>query len=247
MIISHKHKYIFIGLPFSASSAINKELIAQYDGEPLLAKHSNIPLVRKVFPDLELSDYYIFAVVRDPLDMCFSVYNKFVTNAYDVFTDPKYFVENGGHVDIRAREKYKVINEEGLNFQEFLQRYYANIPYDNFLSLNTNELNGIIFFDQLNTGFLQCLREIGLTPKRDLPIHNQTSKKIQNYTLESNFEQRLFFPFKYYNRKWFGQKIELKWFFNYLSFRIVNFYRHKKWITRDYKYYINRANKSMVD
>ena len=33
MIISHKHKYIFIGLPFSGSSAISKELIEEYEGE----------------------------------------------------------------------------------------------------------------------------------------------------------------------------------------------------------------------
>ena len=36
MIISHKYKFLFIGLPFSASSAISKELHLQYNGEPYL-------------------------------------------------------------------------------------------------------------------------------------------------------------------------------------------------------------------
>ena len=40
MIISHKYKYLFIGLPFSASSAISKELNTRYEGQPLLRKHS---------------------------------------------------------------------------------------------------------------------------------------------------------------------------------------------------------------
>ena len=40
MIISHKYKFLFIGLPFSASSAITKELYASYEGEPFLRKHS---------------------------------------------------------------------------------------------------------------------------------------------------------------------------------------------------------------
>ena len=34
MIISHKYKYLFIGLPFSASSAISQELYIKYDGKP---------------------------------------------------------------------------------------------------------------------------------------------------------------------------------------------------------------------
>jgi len=42
VIISEKWKYIFVGLPYSASSAISKELIEKYDGKPLLGKHSNI-------------------------------------------------------------------------------------------------------------------------------------------------------------------------------------------------------------
>ena len=40
MIISHKYKFLFIGLPFSASSAITKELHKEYEGKPCLRKHS---------------------------------------------------------------------------------------------------------------------------------------------------------------------------------------------------------------
>ena len=40
MIISHKYKYVFVGLPLAASTAISKELCEQYDGKAILAKHS---------------------------------------------------------------------------------------------------------------------------------------------------------------------------------------------------------------
>ena len=40
MIISYKYKFLFIGLPFSASSAITKELHKEYEGKPYLRKHS---------------------------------------------------------------------------------------------------------------------------------------------------------------------------------------------------------------
>ena len=40
MIISHKYKFVFIGLPFSASSAITKDLYDKYEGEVFLRKHA---------------------------------------------------------------------------------------------------------------------------------------------------------------------------------------------------------------
>ncbi|MFN3939913.1 MAG: hypothetical protein ACK4IY_04960, partial [Chitinophagales bacterium] len=40
MIISDKHKYVFVELPQTASSAIAKELVAMYDGKEILFKHA---------------------------------------------------------------------------------------------------------------------------------------------------------------------------------------------------------------
>ena len=37
MIISHKYKFLFIGLPFSASSAITKELHEKYGAKAKIA------------------------------------------------------------------------------------------------------------------------------------------------------------------------------------------------------------------
>ena len=65
MIISHKNKYIFIGLPMTGSSAISKELIEYYGGESIYMKHTNIPyLIKKT--NINIKDYYVFGVYRDP-------------------------------------------------------------------------------------------------------------------------------------------------------------------------------------
>lgn len=247
MIISYKYKYIFIGLPFSASSAISKELLEHYDGEALLAKHSNIPLLKSERSDINLKEYYVFAVYRNPVEICFSVYNKFLTNAYGVFTDSKYFIENGGHVTKRAREKYEIVQNEKLSFEDFLIRYYSKLPYDNFLSLNKDYLKGIIYFDRLNEGFLECLKEIGIGAKRDLPLHNTTKKEIESYTLSPILDERLFYSFRYHNRKWTEQKFIARYRLQYLFYKMINFYRHRNWINRDSKYFKRRVNKSMVD
>jgi hypothetical protein len=40
MVISHKHKYLFVELPKTATSAISHELIETYAGEKILRKRS---------------------------------------------------------------------------------------------------------------------------------------------------------------------------------------------------------------
>jgi len=84
MFISEKYKYIFIGLRFSASSALSKELIEMYDSEPILHKHANIPYFIKKYPKLEINQNFKFAVLRDPVQIMHTIFNKYLTHAHFV-------------------------------------------------------------------------------------------------------------------------------------------------------------------
>lgn len=195
MIINHKHKYIFVGLPFSASSAISKELLEQYDGVELYHKHANIPLLLHVQPDFKIQDYFVFAVVRDPVEMCFSVYNKHVTNPHNKFTDPALFIENGGFVSLKARKFYQRFQKNQWDFEQFLNHKFPYFPYDNNLSLNKEFLTRTICFEHLQKDFDTCLKEIGLAPVRALPLYNKTVKKASTYTVPVKTATRIFGPF----------------------------------------------------
>ena len=96
MIISHKHKLLFIGLPFSASSAISKELYLQYEGEAVLRKHSLYHEFKKVAETQELQ-YFVFAVLRNPMEIAITVYEKMRTNA-------GLYKKNGGHITKKNRK-----------------------------------------------------------------------------------------------------------------------------------------------
>jgi hypothetical protein len=237
MIISHKHKYIFIGLPFSASSAISKELIELYDGDPLYHKHSNIPLLIKKSPDIQIKDYLIFAVVREPLEMVFSVYNKFLTNPHNTFTDSKYFIENGGFVSKKARENYQWFQHNKPTFKEFLVKRYKYIPYDNNLSINSEYINEFIRFEHLNEDFHRIINTIGLKPKRDLPLYNRTKKIYDNKDEVSQSEYMSFFGMhKWMNRGFYNYGMSNKPpFINRVYFHFfqkIRFYKIMKYDLR---------------
>lgn len=231
MIISEKWKYIFIGLPFCASSAISKELVEEYDGRAILGKHSNITdLISLGF---DVSEYFIFAVYRDPLDMKFTQYTKITNNSHEAYTNPEYFVENGGWVTKKARKLYKHVQSKNLDFESFI-KFSHKLPFDSVYSLNKKHLDYIVDFKDINNSFKECLRKIGISPKRDLPSFNATKKKNKNKThVNEALVTRIFEPFYYYN----GQSSSVKSIslHNAILFKTIQLFRFFVWKRRDLK------------
>ena len=123
MIISHKYKFLFIGLPFSASSAITKELHAKYEGEPYLRKHSLYHEFIKA-ATIQEKDYFVFAVLRNPMEIAVTGYEKMKANAKGNFTNPDLFKENGGHITKNHRIRFNYIKDNNATFQEYFLKFH---------------------------------------------------------------------------------------------------------------------------
>ena len=125
MIISHKHKFLFIGLPFSASSAISKELYLRYEGKPFLAKHSIYYEFKKIATKEE-KDYFVFAVLRNPMEIATTVYEKMKSNEKGNFTNPQHFLKTGG-ISQKATEKgLNLYTKKTPPFKSILKRFIKN-------------------------------------------------------------------------------------------------------------------------
>ncbi len=212
MIINHDKKYIFVGLPFSASSAISKELLERYDGEFILNKHANIPSFVRQMPKIDIAQYCIFAVVRDPVDIAWTKYNKILSNAYGAHTNPDHFIENGGWVTKRARRIYKKVTEDNLSFEEYLCYIHRLYPFDNDLSINAKYLDRIIRFEHLLDDFRDILLYLGIKPVRDLPIYNKTEKIVQNKELSDGAIRKIFGAHYRYNKKFYSRHYKINVF-----------------------------------
>ncbi len=226
MIISKKWKYIFIGLPFSASSAISKELVRNYEGVPVSWKHSNITdssVTREI-----IKDYFVFCVYRNPIDITFSYYNKILTNAYNVYTQKEYFIENGGWVTKKERRIYHKVRNSNLDFEAYLRLTYT-FPYDSLFSLNQPYIDEVVYFDELNDSFTNTLDSIGVPVMRDLPVVNKTVKTCAMEVSETTCG-KVFGPFLKSNAMPFDYSIPNRALWLYRAIQPIRFLR---WRRRD--------------
>ena len=175
MIISHKYKFIFIGLPFSASSAITKELHAKYEGEPYLRKHSLYHEFIKVATPQE-KDYFVFAVLRNPMEIAVTVYEKMKANAKGNFTNSELFKENGGHITKNHRIRFNYIKDNNATFQEYFLKFHSK-PYDNYSSMTIDNCDFVIRHENIAEDYLLALNKVGVESPLSLPIANKTAGK----------------------------------------------------------------------
>ena len=175
MIISYKYKFLFIGLPFSASSAITKELHKEYEGEPYLRKHSLYHEFKKV-ATTEEKKFFVFTVLRNPMEIVVTVYEKIKSNSKRNFTNPKLFTENGGHISKKQRELFNFIHDNNASFQEYFIKFF-NKPFDNFASITLDKCDYVIRYENITEDYKIALTKAGIESPKDLPVANKTVKK----------------------------------------------------------------------
>lgn len=176
MIISHKNKYLFIEIPHTGSTAIHRELCENYDGTPILGKHTNyFEFLRAATP--EERKYFVFAGVRNPLSEAVSLYFKYKTNHHGKFTNPERLAKNSGNVTKSKLKRFDFVNDAGVDFATYFKRFYK-LPYTNVhSSLSHKYCDFTIRFENLQEDFSEVLQLIGIEQKRPLPHINKTGGK----------------------------------------------------------------------
>tara|TARA_B100001057_G_C22837575_1_gene945760 strand:- start:1155 stop:1913 length:759 start_codon:yes stop_codon:yes gene_type:complete len=236
MIISKKNKYIFIGIPLSGSSSIINELIQNYDGESYHHKHSDFTILSKK-ERLLYNNFKVIAVLRDPIEIEFTAYNKLIQNSEGQYTSKERFIENGGYTSRFDRFLFKKINDLNLSFEDYLLLKFKFRPYNNQFSLNCNYVNHIIRFKNLNNDFKELIKDMNLEVKRELPQINKTKNKKIIPDLDHQLKKRIFSPFIYHHRKFYSTDFYPQ--ANYtdiISFKVYNqlWKKRKSYISKRY-------------
>lgn len=179
MIISHRHRFVFVEIPHTASHSIAQELIANYGGEPILRKHANVTqfLAQASRPERH---YFKFATVRNPLDSAATDFAKLKSNHKGQFTNPSMLLENGGHITKDHLKEFRFIEENDADFASFFRVFRAKL-YNNWFLVGDRHFDYVIRFERLQEGFTEVLSRLGIDQVSPIPHVNRTKGKERSW------------------------------------------------------------------
>lgn len=232
MVISHQHRYLFLELPRTGSTAVSKELCQLYGGERILKKHATYKDFLRTASNEE-ENYFVFSSIRNPADKILSLYFKYKTDqrGYD---DKE--THRGGNPLIAwlLKTQFRYVHDRNASFEQFFKRFYR-LPYDDWSCLDHPKLDYVIHFERLAEEFDEVLRRIGLEPVQPLPVVNKTSAREYDfwsyYTPE--IRARAQWVFGPYLRRWGyefpgdWEKVEFRT--DELAFTATNVFRKFYW------------------
>jgi len=174
MVISHKHKYVFISRGRTGSSAVYKELISHYGGKAVLFKHSSYNDFKKL-AGRSFKDYFAFAGIRDPLDELVSKFLRLKNNHREAYFNPKRVIRQKMRGTGRGLRQFEYIRETGADFARYFTYFYKT-PYINIMELDNDRFDHIIRYENIQEGFSEVLRKLGMKQVRPLPLKNRTKR-----------------------------------------------------------------------
>ena len=211
MVISHKHRYLFIEIPQTASWSIRNELVELYDGQLILHKHATYPEF-EAFATSGERDYFAFATTRNPLDCLVSAYFKLTTDHKGVFSDAEASVRDF-KIDYADKMAYEHYKKWGYSFEATLlaPRIWER-PYSGMIDLSANNLDYVMRFERIQDDFAEALRLIGIKQQREVPASNKTEGRKKSW--ESMYSAEMIPKAKHiygpYMEKW-GYEFPREW------------------------------------
>ncbi len=179
MIISDVHKYVFVEMPNTASTAISQELCEHYGGRPILFKHAQFQDFLRVANEEERR-YFVFAGSRSPLDVAVTRYYKLRNDHAAMYSAEKYRADHGGHVIANTTRQFLAIREQHLGFTEWF-RMVSRYPYDSRGSPDPSHFDMVIRFENLHEDCAELFRRLGIDQVRPIPSSNRTVGREKDY------------------------------------------------------------------
>jgi hypothetical protein len=232
VIISHTHKYLFIELPRTGSTAVANELCESYDGRRILKKHATYRQFLKKATEEE-KGYFVFSGIRNPLDKIVSLFFKYKTNqrGYD---SPELYKNSNVFIAWLTKSQFSYVQRNDADFADFFTRFY-HLPYDDWSSLDHTHLDFIIHFERLEEDFAEALKRIGIESVRPLPVHNKTAQRDRDFWTyyTPGIRDRAVWVFGPYLKRW-GYSFPAEWnkevsLASEIAYRGTNAVRHVYW------------------
>jgi hypothetical protein len=176
MLISISNRFVFVAMLKAASTAIESKWRAHADIAISLApfgKHLTVSQIAErfawLFADVSLSKFFVFAVMRDPVDYMLSLYNSHCNPAFAA--EPRLFIGN-------------------RSFAEFLDSWAAanadqvRPQHERLLDKEDRvAVDYVISYENLAQGLETVARRVGIGPVGPLAAENKSFGKLRRTDL----------------------------------------------------------------
>lgn len=179
MIVSHEHRFVFVEVPRTGTTAISAELVARYGGASVGPKHAHRGEAMQLLGE-RARTYCWVAGVRHPMDDVAAEYDKVRGNHKGRYTDPRRFKEAGGSVRPGGRERHAFVRDSNAAFAEYFLRFHQRV-YVNGWVRDQRGADLLIRFESIQEGFAELLRTVGLAQAQALPRVNATSGRAGDF------------------------------------------------------------------
>lgn len=169
MIISWKHKYIFVAIHHTASTVIEEELCRYYDGVRARHKHS-LP----VFLPASVRGFKVIGGVRNPVTDIIAQFNKYATDHRGIYSAQISGEAEHQFMTQRARVMFQKIQAGEMSLDDFIAEA-GRMPYVPRVELNRSVYSYVYRMEDLRSEFSKIIAHCGLELVRDLPAGNPTS------------------------------------------------------------------------
>ncbi len=188
MVISDRHRFVFVNLPQTASTAISRELVEQYGAREFCFKHA---LYRTDFLKAANKDqrtYRVISGLRDPMDITVSTYFKVRSDHEGRYSNASAHKIKHGFLRKHLmywwnRRSHKEIVGRNLDFTEWFLRNHR-VPYASWAILDHKRFDKVIRYEHLQEDFAEALRSLGIEQVRPLPVGNSTAKESRGHYTE---------------------------------------------------------------
>jgi hypothetical protein len=245
MIISHRHRYVFVEVPRTGSTAVSAELRENYEGLAILRKHATYRDFLRTASEEERG-YFTFSAVRNPLDVAVTRYVRLKDDVQELYRDPRKVAVRNSLASRVERRIHAWVQRTDADFDSFLRRWYL-VPYDTWTTLDQRRMNAVMRFESLPADFDATLRRIGITPIRELPVRNATPGKDRAWEAQytPGARRRAIWIFGPYMEHW-GYAFPESWgsvripWWSRVLYRLAHFFRSFYWTHVRFADYVRR-------
>ncbi|OYP33012.1 sulfotransferase family 2 domain-containing protein [Rhodopirellula sp. MGV] len=172
MVICEDYNLIFVEVPNTGCTAINRVLTQHYGGRSILHKHAVYYELKREF-GRKLKGMTVFATVRSPLEVMMTQFQKMTYDHRNRFSEPER--RQAWSLTPKHRKMFNDI-QSGLTFSDYLQKYFQR-EYHNFYLLGCQHVDFLLRHESLQEGFEQVMRHVGVASPVTIPHTNKTEGK----------------------------------------------------------------------